>query len=749
MAAGSILIELLLKTGSFVTDTLRAGKSLKTLKKEAEDAGKAIGFAFGIAQTALVAFAKAQVNALDALNDASDATGATVENLSALEDVARRNGGTLEEVTGTVLKFQKALSEADGKNAVSRALQGIGLDVQKLKQLDPAEALLEYAKALDKVGADGEAARQVQVLFGKSVGASAPFLKDLAEAGVLNAKVTTAQAKEAEAFNKQLFAMQKNAADAARTILSDLLPAVNSLLRDVSQGNFADKFFGTLGLGTSTAAEALVGKLTKVNDAIGETQQKINEIQSRGSVGDTFLSKGGVAAIGDAIGRLAGDDLPTLQKRLAELRGESAATERQMAALAKVSEGFKPDKPDAKKPPITPLTPDGGTNPFDALIKSAREQLALAKAQGEAEDDLTQAMQARVKIQADLDAGTLKLTKKEKDLLFGILGETDALQKSNEEKKKAAELSKQITEQLQGENDRRLENQRQIRDSLEQEAKAAQEQAAAYGLSAEAVEALAIARERERANKLDARAQAESNALLDEEAAITRDQAKAIRAVADARQSVLDKNIALQNDPLTGATQGVKDYLTEIGRAGDETRRITEGALHGLEDVLTSKDPVKAARALVSQLIAEFYRLLVIKPLMQSITGGSGGLEGLLKLFGSGSGNLQLGGAGGTTITPQLVGEFATGTPYIPKTGLALVHEGERVLTRKQNAEGWGRGGVTVNKVPANYEVETTQGSDGQLVLTMQRVANAAIDRAMKPGGRGRTGLRAQAPDRR
>jgi hypothetical protein len=31
----------------------------------------------------------------------------------------------------------------------------------------------------------------------------------------------------------------------------------------------------------------------------------------------------------------------------------------------------------------------------------------------------------------------------------------------------------------------------------------------------------------------------------------------------------------------------------------------------------------------------------------------------------------------------------------------------------------------------------------------MQRVATAEIDRAMKPGGRGRTGLRAQAPDRR
>jgi hypothetical protein len=740
MAAGSIVIDLLLKTGSFQTDTARSAKALREMKKEAEAFGKTIGIAFGIAQAAVIAYVKSQINALDTLNDLSDATGSTVENLSALEDVAARNGQTLEEVGSILVKFNKALGDVDGKNGVSQALKAIGLDAKALQDLDPAEALRQTAVALAGFADDGNKARIVQELFGKSIKEAGPFLKDLAEQGRLNATVTTEQAKAAEEFNKSIFGLQKNVADLARTLLSDLIPALNTTFREIKEGGFLkflDDLDRAMGLtATDVPALKLIENLQRINEEIAGVQRKIDQA---GKTDNAFAKAG----------------IPKLEKQLADLRAEAAKTEKEMVALdASLNPGrgiYSNERDRRRGGSLAPLKPPDKdvTNPFDALIKSAREQLALAKAQGDAEDDLTQAMQARIKIQADLDAGTLKLTKKEKDLLFGILGETDALQKSNEEKKKATALSKQITEQLQEENDRRLEGQRQIRDSLEQEAKAAQEQAAAYGLSAEAVEALAIARERERANKLDARAQAESNALLDEEAAITRDQAKAIRAVADARQSVLDKNIALQNDPLTGATQGVKDYLTEISKAGDETRRITEGALHGLEDVLTSKDPVKAARALVSQLIAEFYRLLVIKPLMQSITGGSGGLEGLLKLFGSGSGNLQLGGAGGTTITPQLVGEFATGTPYIPKTGLALVHEGERVLTRKQNAEGWGRGGVTVNKVPANYEVETSQGSDGQLVLTMQRVANAAIDRAMKPGGRGRTGLRAQAPDRR
>ncbi|MCC2632186.1 MAG: hypothetical protein K0S48_72, partial [Ramlibacter sp.] len=58
MAAGSILIDLLLKTGSFESDTKRAEKRLAELKKEAEAMGVAVGAAFAAVGAASVAMVK-------------------------------------------------------------------------------------------------------------------------------------------------------------------------------------------------------------------------------------------------------------------------------------------------------------------------------------------------------------------------------------------------------------------------------------------------------------------------------------------------------------------------------------------------------------------------------------------------------------------------------------------------------------------------------------------------------------------
>ena len=170
------------------------------------------------------AFPRATVNALDALNDAPDATGATVESLSALEDVARRNGGTLDDVAGILVKVNGLLKEADGKNGASQALKDIGLSAADLKKLDPAEALRQVAVALGTFADDGEKARIVQDLFGKSVREAGPFLKDLAEQTELLGSVTTETAKSAETLNKQLFSMQTDLQNAGRAITAELLP---------------------------------------------------------------------------------------------------------------------------------------------------------------------------------------------------------------------------------------------------------------------------------------------------------------------------------------------------------------------------------------------------------------------------------------------------------------------------------------------------------------------------------------------
>lgn len=198
--------------------------SFAKLRGTASAIGDALAGAFS--GVSVVAFVKANVDALDALNDLKDATGASIENLSALEDIARRNGGTLDDVSGILVKFNGALKEADGKNGVSQALQAIGLNAAELKRMDPAEALRQTAVALAGFADDGSKARIVQELFGKSIREAGPYLKDLAEAGGLNATVTAKQAEEAERFNKQLFAFQTNVSNASRAIISEMLPAM-------------------------------------------------------------------------------------------------------------------------------------------------------------------------------------------------------------------------------------------------------------------------------------------------------------------------------------------------------------------------------------------------------------------------------------------------------------------------------------------------------------------------------------------
>ncbi|MBX3619144.1 MAG: hypothetical protein KF891_04020 [Rhizobacter sp.] len=208
-------------------------QNLARNRKVAEDLGKAIGAAFSA--EALRRFFVTTVDGLDALNDLKDATGASIENISALEDVADRTGTSFESMASTLIKFNKVLSDSKAGGDVAEILKRLGLSAEELKKIDPAEALRQTAVALAGVADDGARARAIQILFGKSVAEAAPFLKDLADSGQLNAKVTAEQAQAAEDFNKALDNLAKNTKDAARSFVSDLIPALNQLF-DVMKG---------------------------------------------------------------------------------------------------------------------------------------------------------------------------------------------------------------------------------------------------------------------------------------------------------------------------------------------------------------------------------------------------------------------------------------------------------------------------------------------------------------------------------
>ena len=264
------------------------GQLASTTSSAADLAASAglIGPAFATLASAagLVAFVKNVADAVDALNDVADATGASIENLSALERVAKLNGGTLDDVSGILVKFNAALSAA-GNPASDAAgvFKALGLSAKELQAIDPAEALQRTAVALAGYADNGNKARVVQELFGKSIREAAPFLKDLADAGALNATVTRQQAEAAERFNKTLFALQTNASEVGRSLVVGLGGALVEL---VERYKVAQQVFGSLGsilsagltdkLNFSSAAEGL-REYNKQLVAIDERIRKVRD----------------------------------------------------------------------------------------------------------------------------------------------------------------------------------------------------------------------------------------------------------------------------------------------------------------------------------------------------------------------------------------------------------------------------------------------------------------------------------------
>lgn len=408
MAAGSIVISLLMQTGSFETDTARATKAaekrLKELEKTAVAAGKTIGIAFAAAAAATIALGRNLVNGLDALNDAADATGASVENLSALEDVALRTGTTMDNVSGILVKFNNVLKEADGKNGASQALKAIGLDAEELKKIDPAEALRQTAVALSKFADDGDKARIVQELFGKSVKDSAPFLKDLAEKGQLNATVTKEQAEEAEKFNKQLFELQKNFIDLGRALSSDFIKGINEAAKAFKESGLIEGF-RTLFTGNDQFKNDK--RLVELTEQLLQAENALSRSRGKDAIfGDRSLE----TAANERRLKLIKEELATVQAYQKVLQGENVPES--------VKPKIKPPKPTATTTTTKGPDPDAD---FKAYLKNLELQIQR-----------TQELSAVEKVLDDIRRGALSVTEPQKAQLIALAERIDKEKELNE-----------------------------------------------------------------------------------------------------------------------------------------------------------------------------------------------------------------------------------------------------------------------------------------------------------------------------
>lgn len=396
---------------SRVLSRVQAG--LGSVQSVASKVGGVLGIMGGISVGAFASMVKGSIDSVDALNDIKDATGASIENISALEDVAARTGTEMGTVTTALVKLNGVLKDADPGSKQEAALKAIGLSAKELKDLDPAEALLKTATALQGFADDGNKARIVQELFGKSLKEVAPLLKDLAEQGKLVATVTTEQAEAAEKFNKQLFSLQKNATDAGRSITGALVPALSE---GVERFLLAQKHAG--GLLETLALYARLDYSKDVATNLAAVEKQIAQLEDRAKrVTSESARKGNDKQIADLRAQAA--YLKELrQLKILESQGDNSdAVSRKF--LGKKSAGEIPEKD--KKKPKTEKT---------AAQKAAEEEQKFRIKLGR---DYAIEEGERVSAEADARAKALQdIENQQKAYLGSIAKEVNAQQDLNE-----------------------------------------------------------------------------------------------------------------------------------------------------------------------------------------------------------------------------------------------------------------------------------------------------------------------------
>ena len=282
---GQLVVSLTAETAQFKEALSKAAYETDRAMKKIESSTSFVSTAFKTLLTAgVVAQVTSGVNSIiesmARLDDMAEATGASVENLSALANQAKISGLEIGSLEGALVKFNKSLfSVTEESSKVEKALNAVGLSAAQLRTMDTAEATLLIAKALDGYADSANKAAIIQTIFGRSAREVAPFLKDLAETGTLNATVSKEQAAQAELLQKSIRRLGLEFDLFTKTIVGSAIPALLEFFKTL---NAITQPYAILGnnLEELESALAKVNATIENNTSLGKENSKSNlEIQ--------------------------------------------------------------------------------------------------------------------------------------------------------------------------------------------------------------------------------------------------------------------------------------------------------------------------------------------------------------------------------------------------------------------------------------------------------------------------------------
>lgn len=272
MAFASLTIDINARLASLEKDLGRMAHVAEKESQRTQAALAGIGRAGAALATALPVgafgvFLKSSLDAADALNDMSIRTGVTVKDLASLQLIAEQSGTSLEGIGAGLGKLNRSASEAAGGNdELAKALLSLGVTAAT-----PLERLYQLADAVKNMADPTTRAADLSAVLGKSYLDLIPVLQQgsagMRESALASASFADAMARlapDADRFKDQLAHIKINAAGAAGSILTNMIPSLNeyiAVMREViSNGSLLDKvrFFGL-----GNASDEVVGRVRK------------------------------------------------------------------------------------------------------------------------------------------------------------------------------------------------------------------------------------------------------------------------------------------------------------------------------------------------------------------------------------------------------------------------------------------------------------------------------------------------------
>ncbi len=757
MPAGLISIDIEARLAKLEEGVKRANTTLGTLDRtvakvsssaSAALSGLASGFVAAFSVGAIAQFAKDVIANAEALQDLSDATGSTVEELSRLNNITKIGGGNFEEIKGALERLAAGLAGAeDGSSKTAEALRFLNIQAK-----DPAKALEEIALKLNKFADGASKAAIAKDLFGRAGVGFLATLKDIANNGDVAATVTTKQAEEATKLAEAFRRLSVESTAFSNAILSDVIPAILGAIREFRTGiEVAGGFFNAL---------RLFGTLD-----LGKTAQKIDEITLSIAELEKQRTQGGLFS--DFNNRLVDSHIADAQKQLAFLKQIQEQTlgfqtnsrrnaDREVAALTKPDLAYKSG---------------GAPGSTKEKISEAQRYLEMLQRQAEKLNELSAVETALFEIQK----GRLKgITPEISAQIFAIAEQIDAFKRLEDEIKEGAKAFEEEARAAKHSSDERA---RAAQEALNEAASAAQAneqlrdeiavilggESARKALEKDYVNR-AIARKEEALALLQQKQgfEAEAGAIESEIAFLKerkellagKDIAEAMRAQADAAKALADRFNEIGSSSFA---QFLKDLTT--GKPLDALKNLSANLSGRITDVIADR--------LSGQLFSKDGMLGGFGDFFASLVGGdSKDIAGTAALAGAGA-TLTASGAvlstAGALLTTSaaaltaaaaamgvsssassigsIIGAFgegtalagyASGTDFVPRTQLALVHKGEAITPAHLNRGGAMRG--SSSRRETHIHMYPPPGLNTQ---TARHMANQAVDRATSSRRRG------------